>query len=106
MKNQTLTMKENEKAIKALEADPHRPWTHNKKFFTASTIIKKYKTFMSLRATATELARFYQGSGVDFRGCSKSRIAEAITSGSYAGMGFMTSTRFCYETLVNKFGVK
>ena len=102
----TTQINKNEKAIRTLEANPFQNWTHNKKYFTASTIIKKYKTFMSIRATATELAQFYQGSGIDFRGSSKSRIAEAITSGSYAGMGFMTSTRFCYETLVNKFGVK
>ena len=99
-------MTKNEKAIKALETNAFQDWKRNKKFFTSSIIIKKYKTFMSLRATATELANFYSGSGVDFRGSSKSRIAEAITSGSYASIGFMTSTRFCYETLVNKFGVK
>ena len=96
----------NEKAIRALEVNPFQDWNHKKKYFTASTIIKKYKTFMSIRATATELANFYSGSGVDFRGCSKSDIAESITSGRHSHMTYWGEHGYSYETLVNKFGVK
>ena len=96
----------NEKAIKALKANPFQEWSHNAYFFTSSTIIKKYKAFMSIRANASELANFYCGSGVDFKESSKARIAEAITSGSYRGMGFMNSTRYGFENLINTFGVR
>ena len=99
-------MTKNEKAIKALEANPFQEWSHNPHFFTAQAIIKKYKAFMSIRANATELAHFYAGSGVDFTGSSKSRIAESITSGSYSTMGFMTSQKYSYKALVAKFGVR
>ena len=95
-----------ERAIQRLNEDPFQPWRHNKYHFTAITIIKKYKTFMTIKATASELAEFYAGSGLDFRGSSKARIAEAITSGTYAGFSFMNSDRYGYESLVRKFGVR
>jgi len=96
----------NEKAIGLLNENPFQKWSHNANFFTSSIIIKKYKAFMSIRANASELANFYCGSGVDFKGSSKARIAEAITSGSYRGMSFMNSTRYGFKNLINTFGVK
>ena len=95
-----------EKAIQKLKKNPFQPWNHNKHFFTAKTIIEKYKTFMTIQATASQLAEFYAGSGVDFRGSSKARIAESITNGTYAGFSFMSSDRYGYEALVRRFGVR
>ena len=61
---------------------------------------------MSLRATAREITYFYYGSGVDFTGCSKSDIAESITSGSYSHMGNMNSEIYSFRALVEQFGVR
>jgi hypothetical protein len=64
-------------------------------------ILEAYDAFMSLRTTATELASFFSGFGVDYRGSSKKSIAHY-----YVANDNNMQNRYPFERLVELYGCR
>jgi hypothetical protein len=64
-------------------------------------VMEAYEAFMSLQTTATELASFFSGFGVDYRGTSKKSIAHHYVAGDHN-----LQSRYPFKRLVELYGCR